>query len=379
MKRRNDDNSRNRYKVGHHSRSMMRRLMIMSGWILCVAAFVAGGLVVLGISGKYNLKKQAISYAAGAGSPVQEVTATEGPEEGWEEGQIRYQGRKYRYNEDILTFLFMGIDKENNAKTSREYADGGQADALFLFVLDPHEETMVLIPVDRSTMTDVDVYDAQGNYEATVTAQICVQHGFGDGGRESCEYQIKAVRNLFYGIPIHGYLAVNMDAISKVTEMIDGVDLRVLEDVRNGDRKVILRQGELAHLDGEQAYWYVRDRDSGAELSAEGRAGRQRQFVTALIDKVRRMTRKDITIPIRIYNEISDRAVTDITMDEVAYLAATAGGYHFDEKQVVTIPGRSISGEENGDGGFDEFYVDERALYKLILDVFYEPSEEDKE
>ncbi len=139
---------------------------------------------------------------------------------------------------------------------------------------------------------------------------------------------------------------------------------------------MILRQGELVHLDGDQACWYVRDRDSSAELSAGGRADRQRQFVTALIDKVRRMTKEDLTVPIKIYNSISDRAVTDITVDEVTYLTAIAGGYHFSESRVITVPGRSISGEESRDSGLDEFYVDETALYELILDVFYEPADE---
>ncbi len=369
------NSGRKQYKTEHHSRGMMKSLMVVSGWILCAAAFVAGGLTVLGISGKYNLKQQTMSYAASAGMPVRTITVIAGAEEEREKDQMADQNREYRYNynEDILTFLFMGIDGEGAAEG---YADGGRADALFLFVLNPHDETMSLIPINRDTMTEVDVYDAQGNYKNTVTAQVCVQYGFGDGGRESCEYQIEAVSNLFYGIPIHGYLAVDMGAVPAVTELIGGIDLRALADVRNGDREVILRQGELVHLDGDQACWYVRDRDSSAELSAGGRADRQRQFVTALIDKVRRMTKEDLTVPIKIYNSISDRAVTDITVDEVTYLTAIAGGYHFSESRVITVPGRSISGEESRDSGLDEFYVDETALYELILDVFYEPADE---
>lgn len=331
------NSGRRQYKTEHHSRGMMKSLMVVSGWILCVAAFVAGGLTVLGISGKYNLKQQTMSYAASAGEPVRTITVMADMEEDRGKDQSADQNREYRYNEDILTFLLMGIDGEGAA----EGYGGGRADALFLFVLNPHDETMSLIPINCDTMTEVNVYDAQGNYENTVTAQVCVQYGFGDGGRESCEYQIEAVRNLFYGIPIHGYLAVDMGAVPAVTELIGGMDLRALADVRNGDREV-----------------------------------RQRQFMTALIDKVRRMTKEDLTVPIKIYNSISDRAVTDITVDEVTYLTAIAGGYHFSESRVVTVPGRSISGEENRDSGLDEFYVDETALYELILDVFYEPADE---
>lgn len=360
-------------KKKHKKDQKVRKLMIISGWLLCVAVFFAGAFLVLRISGKYNLQRQAVSYAAETESGAQPVLAVSDEDRDWQEGWIRYEGKDYSYNSDILTFLFMGIDKEEKEDVSGGYPDGGQADALFLLVLNPHDNTMKLIPINRNTMTAVDIYDEQGNRQSTVTAQICIQHGFGDGGKKSCEYQVKAVRRFFYGIPINGYLAVDMDVISEVVGLAGGVDLEVLEDVRNGQREVILRQGEQVHLTGEQAYWYVRDRDSTSQLSADRRLERQRQFLTVFVDRVRQMTRQDVTVPLKIYNGIADRAVTDITADEVIYLATIAGGYHFDAGQIITIPGESISGEENADSDYDEFYADEDAFYKMILDIFYEP------
>lgn len=369
MKRGEKDNSR---KIPEKDQKV-RKLMILSGWLLCVAAFFAGAFIILRISGKYNLQRQAVSYAAETESEAQPVLAVSDEDRDWQEGWIRYEGKDYSYNSDILTFLFMGIDKEEKEAASGEYPDGGQADALFLLVLNPHDNAMKLIPINRNTMTAVEIYDEQGNRQNTVTAQICIQHGFGDGGKESCEYQVKAVRRFFYGIPINGYLAVDMDVISEVVELAGGVDLEVLEDIRNGQREVILRQGEQAHLTGEQVYWYVRYRDSDSRLSADRRLERQGQFLTVFIDRVRQMSRQDVTAPLKIYNEIADRAVTDITADEVVYLATIAGGYHFDAGQIMTIPGESISGEENTESDYDEFYVDENAFYEMILDVFYEP------
>lgn len=369
MKRRKKNDSRNQHKKDQK----VRKLMIISGWLLCAAAFLTGAFIVLRISGKYNLQRQAVSYAAETESGAQPVMAVSDEDRDWQEGWIRYEGKDYSYNSDILTFLFMGIDKEKKEEASGEYPDGGQADALFLLVLNPHDKTMELIPINRNTMTAVDLYDEQGNRQNTVTAQICIQHGFGDGGKESCEYQVRAVRRLFYGIPINGYLAVDMDVISEVAGLTGGVDLEVLEDIRNGQREVILRQGEQAHLTGEQVYWYVRYRDGGSQLSADRRLERQGQFLTVFIDRVRQMTRQDVTVPLKIYNEIADRAVTDITADEVIYLATIAGGCHFDAGKIMTIPGESISGEENTESDYDEFYVDEDAFYEMILNIFYEP------
>lgn len=368
--------------------------MILSGWILCIAGFLAGGLIIMGISGKYNLRGHAVSCAAETDKAVRTgstavIDTTDNDIAGqalmpapgsvndgsWKEGRIRYQGKAYDYNSDIITFLFMGIDQNKEEMTSGKAADGGQADALFLLVLNFREETMQVISINRNTMTAVDVYDEEGVCKRTVLAQICTQHGFGDGGVRSCEYQVKAVSRLCYGIPIHGYLAVDMSVIEELTELAGGIDLKALEDIHNGQGQVILRQGEQVHLNGEQAYWYVRDRDSKVPLSADARLERQRQFLAEYIDKVKRQTRQDMRIPLQIFHKIADRAVTDITADEVVYLAATAGGYRFDAGKMIAIPGESISGEENTASDYDEFYADEEALYEMILEVFYEAVE----
>ncbi|MCM1173553.1 MAG: LCP family protein [Blautia sp.] len=350
-----------------------KRWMVFTGWLLCAAGFLAGGIVIFGISGKYNLKTQAMSYAAGMENAAQADTAPPGERKEWQEGQIRYQGKTYRYNSDILTFLFMGIDREGR-NLSEEKTGGGQADALFLLILDSREEKIKVLPVNRSTMTEIVLYDETGTERTTVEAQICIQYAFGKDGRQSCEYQVEAVKKLLYGIPINGYFAVDMDIIPAITNAVGGIDLTVLEDVRNGKGEMILREGEAAHLDGELAYWYVRDRDAGEELSADARLKRQKQFLTEFIYKMRYITGQDLTVPVKIFQETADRAATDITVDEVVYLAA-ASRYHFDDGQVYTIPGESISGERNENSVFDEFHVDEDGLFELMLELFYEPVE----
>ena len=98
---------------------------------------------------------------------------------------MKYEGKVYAYNEDIMTFLFMGIDKDNEVREVAEGTDGGQADALFLLVLNPKTGTFQIISVNRNTMTDIRLYGSSGEYLSTVQAQIAVQHGFGNGVEES--------------------------------------------------------------------------------------------------------------------------------------------------------------------------------------------------
>ncbi|HBA69954.1 MAG TPA: hypothetical protein DCZ40_11450 [Lachnospiraceae bacterium] len=312
-----------------------QRLMAIGGGLLCAAAFGIGSLTVLGVSGKYNLERHTENYAAETMQSVQNIPVMSVKTEEQQKGQIGYEGHNYRYNDDILTFLFMGIEKESNGEPVKEAQNGGRAAALFLLVLNSHQQTITVLPVNCGTMIDIDVYDEQGIREGMITAPVAIQHQFGDGGKKSCEYQVKAVSRLFYGIPVHGYLAVDMDGVLTVSDMLGGMDLNVLKDIRAGKRSPL------------------------------------EEFV----NRAREMTKKDISLLIKIFNKISDRAVTDITVDEMAYVAVNTGGYHFDAGRIIAVPGKSIGQADNAGGGDDEFYADESALYQLVLDIFYEPAD----
>ena len=222
--------------------------------------FIAGGLAgfeAMRLFGKSNLESKSATTAPMMDQSSAEFSVDTGQK--WESDWVRYNGAVYDYNEDIITFLVMGIDKSDEVVQGVKYgadsADGGQADALFLLVLNPHDESIKIIGINRNTMTDVDMYDEYGRYMTTIIAQIAVQHGFGNGLEQSCEYQVKAVSNLFYQLPIHGYAAINMSAIPTINDMVGGVDVTVLEDMTKFDKRLV--EGKEVHLDGEMAFHYV--------------------------------------------------------------------------------------------------------------------------
>ncbi len=283
----------------------------------------------------------------------------------WEEGWISHNGKIYEYNEDIMTFLIMGIDKQEEVVEVEEGTDGGQADALFLAVMNPHTKTVQVIGINRNTMTDIDIYNETGAYVTTVKAQIAVQHGFGNGVEKSCEYQQKAVSKLFYNLPIHGYAAINMSAIPMINDAVGGVEVTVLEDLTNKDPKLV--KDENVHLMGETAYWYIRERDTNVFGSADARLARQKQYLSAFIKAAKSAAKEDISVALNLYQAIAPMMTTDISANEVAYLAPTLLDYQFDSNSFYMIEGETVMGEE-----FEEFYVDEDALYEMILNIFYE-------
>ncbi len=293
----------------------------------------------------------------------------------WQEGDIRYNGVIYRYNSDILTFLVMGIDSKETVPAAgsevTDYWAGGQCDAIFLVVLNPHTEEMQIIAVNRNTMTEVEMLSQTGQSLGTDIIPICVAHGYGDGREWSCENALKAVQNLFYQLPVSGYVAINMGAVADLNDAVGGVTVTSLETITAVDG-THFEKGETYTLTGDSAFWYVKCRDTSAYHSADLRLERQIQYLKAFVNQAKSATKADLSLPVSLYSALSDYMVTDITVTEVSYLAANMLDYTFDADSILSLEGETTSGQHTDGSERDEFYPDEEALYQLILQVFYE-------
>ena len=145
--------------------------------ILLIVVVLVGIVFIMRVMGKQKLTTSV------AGTEAVEIGETD---TGLAEGQVLYDGKIYERNEDIITILIMGIDKETytevgGASWSEEEGSelaGGQADALFLVLLNPHNKQVNLIAINRNSMAEVDVFDADGNYTGVFTKQIALQPQF---------------------------------------------------------------------------------------------------------------------------------------------------------------------------------------------------------
>lgn len=375
---------RNRRRRPGRQQKLLKILKIVMIVLLVALLIAIGSLFILRAIGKKQLQDNQVGSVADMQSKMNqtsvqgetgEVTGNAGEaaeseieadqEEG-KEGRVYYKGKTYDFNKDIMTFLVMGIDQHSKTVTEHtEGFEGGSADAIFLVVLNPHTEKLQIIAIDRNTMTDVDIYDYYGNYEKTIETQLCVQHGFGDGTVKSAAYMEKAVSNLLYGLPINGYCAINMSAIEKINDSIGGVEVTVLEDLTKWDKT--LKKGEKVQLMGKSAFLYVQRRDTNIFGSAEGRLERQKQYINAFIQKAKEEFKKNPALPVTLFGELKPYMTTDLNVEKAAYLAGMAAGFDFHSTDIRKIEGENVMGEQ-----YEEFYIDEDAMYDLLLDTFYE-------
>lgn len=287
----------------------------------------------------------------------------------WKEGDIKYNNRIYRYNDEILTFLILGIDNQDKVYKGEvtDYKKGGQSDTIILTVLNPKNNSVKLIAVNRNTITDVDVYNSDGTFAGTSPLQITLQHGYGDGRELSCERSVNSVSKLFKNIPIHGYISINMGAIPDINDAVGGVPVTVMENSKWYSKNLEENVGNTIVLHGIDAYEYLQNRNVDDFDSATDRLNRQKQYLKSFVDIAKAKTKEDITFPITLYEKVKDYVVTDISVTKMSYLASELLKYEFNADSIV-----SLSGETKEVNGFEEFYPDENALYELIIETFYE-------
>jgi LCP family protein required for cell wall assembly len=332
--------------------------------IVLVLGIVFVGVVIFIGHGQKSLKKN-----AGEGVPelIVEETIPETEEKAveWQEGWVRYGDKVYEYNDDILTFLVMGIDKSGKVEPAKTLTDGGQSDANFLVIANPDTKELSVLGVNRDTMVEVTMIGLGDNGEdVKITAELAVQHGFGDGMEQSCELTKAVVSDLFYGLPIHGYLSFNIGGIGALNDALGGVDVTIPEDMTKMYPDWV--EGTQVHLKGKRAEDFIRWRDETIFESARMRLSRQKQYLTEFAKKAMEGTKEDIRLPLNLYQSFKPYIVTDISADEISYLGTELIKYHFASDAIYTLEGETKMGEQ-----LEEFYPDKDALRELMVKLFY--------
>lgn len=280
--------------------------------------------------------------------------------------QFEYEGASYRLRKNLTTLLIMGVDQTSDAEGAG-YRSGGQADFLRLVVIDHTQKRVTQVAIDRDTMTPITVLGVLGNRSRMRTAQISLSHGFGDGGAESCLLTCEAVSNLLFDTPIDFYVAMNLDGISALNDLVGGVTVTLEDDFSALDPA--MTPGTTLTLHGDQAEYYVRTRRSIGIGTNEARMARQEEYLSQLAALLDERQREDKEFVGALYDALSAYLVTDLSRGQMINEAWNAMEYERDA--LVRLPGEHLVGTD----GFMQFYADEDALQKAVVELFYEKME----
>lgn len=284
-----------------------------------------------------------------------------------DESTITYDGKKYILNKNIVSVLVMGIDRDN-VNQNLGNGNNGQADVIFVATIDTKTKKACIIPISRETMVDVNLYTGDGKYAGTQKEQLCLAYAYGNTAEESSKNVMTSVKRLLCGINISSYVTIEMDGVSKLTDMVGGVQVTCLEDIVN--KKVQFYKGNKITLNGTNAMTYIQSRGEDLEANAR-RMQRQKQFLSALMNKTGNAVLSNFSNLTKYYNTLSPYFSTNVSFAQITYLAQNCLTMNFgDALDYKTIDGTLTQGEE-----WVEFTANEESVLQAVIDVFYIPKE----
>ncbi len=316
---------------------------------------------------------------------------------------MQYDGRTWTYRtHDLTNLLLIGVDWEEETEDSDaaentesaetaeavgaeeaaetaeaagaaeaeeiEAADAGryagQADCLLLISIDQRNRTVSTLQLDRDTMTDIRIYGPFGDYTGLQEEQICLSHAYGTGEKENCDNTVWAVRHFLGGLPIDGYLSLDMSSIALINDALGGVTVTLEEDFSSFDPQ--MTAGSTLTLQGEQAEYYVRGRMGVGDGTNESRMERQRTFIRAAEELLMQRVNEDMDYVGTLYDALDGHMTTNLERSRLMEQCYACRDY--ERPDTVTPEGSHCIGTD----GFVEFHADEQALSALLAESFYE-------
>lgn len=329
---------------------MAIRIAIVILVVLLIFVFTAGGtLLYMGNKGKNAL-------------------IIEKPETPYEE-MIEYNGSTYVYDKNKVAFAFIGVDKQEIRERNDDYGTSGQADTDMIAVVDTSTGNISIITLPRDTMVDIDLYSKSGTFLRTEQKQLCLAYAYGDGMEKSCANVTSAMSRILMNIPIEKYFALDLKGIAPLNDAIGGVTLESLDDFPEKN----IKKGDTITIKGNFAEAYVRSRDMDYIEASLNRTKRQNQYIKAYADKVKTAAIKDFSVITSLYNTANKYSQTNITLNDVTYIASLILSKGVGSFTSYTIDGEMKASAQtvNGNGVYAEYYADENSVLDIVINCFY--------
>ena len=277
---------------------------------------------------------------------------------------MQYGGRTWTYRgRELTNLLLIGVDWEESENTvSRRYA--GQADFLFLITIDRENKIVSTLQLDRDTMADIRVYGPFGDYTGIQKTQICLSHAYGKSDAQNCENTVWAVSRLLGGIPIDGYITLDMSGITALNDALGGVTVTLKEDFSALDPE--MTKGATLTLRGMQAEIFVRSRMDVGDGTNVSRMQRQHTFIRSAEELLVQRMNEDMGYAGTLYDALAGHMTTNIERGWLINKAYECRDYRRPETKTLA------GGHRIGADGFMEFHADEDALNALLTEMCFE-------
>ena len=298
-----------------------------------------------------------------------EMTANKSEAEWQLEGLpvLHFDKGDYRYDHDILTYLFIGTDDSGSASDSEEGYRGRMADFLLLAVFDKTDKSYGFLQINRDTMTEIQRIDNDGTELGPMDLQICTAHWYGTDEESSSVITTQAVSDLLGKLHIDGYYTLHMSDVGKLNDLVGGVPITLDEDLTKVDPA--MKEGATIVLDDVQAQRYVRARMGVGDGENTSRMKRQKVYMEGFLDQALKKLKEDPKFIDEMFKTFDEVAVTDISPKELSVIGDQMRSGN--NKGILQIEGECRLGQALGDGiDHTEFYPKESSIIKQMKELY---------
>ncbi len=235
-----------------------------------------------------------------------------------------YESGVSMHSKNVINALLVGLDSKDGLKTGNSRSD-----------------TMMIVSLNTKTKQINMVSLFRDTWAKYVPADGKVYFGKMNGayryGGINCT--IQTIEKMFK-IKIDHYAIVDFRNFKKVVNAIGGVDLYVQEyEAKNMKREWNIEidyskdENDLIHLNGEEAFWFARQRHSDGDADVS-RTRRQRQVITAFIESCKGASFSQLSDAL---NSVFSFVKTDLTKTEILGYATKALAWGWLKYPINTI------------------------------------------
>ena len=272
---------------------------------------------------------------------------------------------EYEVTHNLENYLLIGSDDSGSEDgTKKGKYHGGLADFIMLLVIDKTDDTYGFLPIDRDTITNVPIIDEKGEEGEDAEEQICCARWYGEDPDQGCENTVDCVSDLLGALEIDGYYNINMHDIGTLNHAVGGVTVTIKDDLTKQDPA--MKPGAAIKLTDKQAEIFVRSRMDVGDGTNRSRMDRQQAYMDGFREAAKAKMSEDPDLANELYEELQDRAVTDMPGNRVSAVA----NHMYKGKCLGTfnIEGRHKEGTKLNDGLVHmEFYPSEDSIAAQMI------------
>ncbi len=225
---------------------------------------------------------------------------------------------------DVLNIMLFGADKKDEGEAY------GRSDSMILLSINSKTNDLVMTSFLRDLWVEI-----PGYFPHRLNTSFAL--GGAELAIETIEYN--------FGVDIDRYAIVDFDSFTNIIDTLGGIDLELTDEEidyinwqcwKNKQvqtRHEITAKAGVVHLNGRQALWYSRDRDSAG--SDWDRTNRQRIVLNTIMKDLKKSNLAQI---MSIIYQVGPMIETDLDKGEIVYLAQNALNYLNYDVTALSVP-----------------------------------------